>query len=227
MKECLRHGHGCGWDYIFYFSLLKGGCCDEYRELLPFNINWLPCKLKLYTINCDRRFHVWQITCHILCIISLHHPSIHPKPSRPFENQSCYESEWFCGDEVFPKLPGSAAACGSLPRLWPVVNKTSSWNTLGELSAFMRSPVSLTTCVRCIQHCLTKLNKWNTMNQIRKHNTTSCLPTPPPHTHTSCLSAKINKYLFLLTDTITSFSHKVRKQAKEPRLRLHLRITAT
>lgn len=67
------------------------------------------------------------------------------------------------------------------------------------------------------------------MNQIRKHNTASCLHPPHTHTytHTSCLSAKINKYLFILTKTITSFSHKVRKQAKEPTLRLHLRITAT
>ncbi|MEQ2157648.1 hypothetical protein GOODEAATRI_003812 [Goodea atripinnis] len=58
VKECLRHSYGCGWDYIFYFSLLKEAQHDEYRELLPFNINWLPCELKLYTINCDRRVHV-------------------------------------------------------------------------------------------------------------------------------------------------------------------------
>lgn len=164
----------------FLFQPAKGGCCDEYRGLLPFNINWLPCKLKLYTINCDRGFHVWQTTCHILCIISLHHPSIHPKPSRPFENQSCYESEWFCGEEVFPKPPGSTVTCKSLLCLWLVGKKKKTPKKLGELNAMMRSLVSLTTSVKCSAlFAYTKwLLLWNTMKQIRKHNTTSCLHSP-------------------------------------------------
>lgn len=207
MKECPRHSHGCGWDYIFYFCLLKGGCRDEYRELLPFNINWLPCKLKLYTINCDRRVHVWQITCHILCIVSLHHPSIHPKPSSPFGNQSCYESEWFRGEKVFKSFLAPLQLvhfCGLCDR-----GKKKD-KTLGELNAIMRSLASLTTCVKG-RHCLSKLNNSFSATQWSRYVNSAPLPACVSPSFFSPFRVKLNKYLLILAKTITPCPHKEKK----------------
>lgn len=108
-------------------------------KLLPFNINRLPCKLKLYTINGDRGgTHVTN---------NLPYPRRHftsspiNSPSSLYGNQSCYESELFWGENV---LKGNSVAVFLhffTRRVHEVKHKR------GELKGIMRSLVSLTTSI--------------------------------------------------------------------------------